>query len=223
MKRTMGGAALLAALVALAPMQLDAQAGPRGARGQAMGPRGAGVEMILRQKERLELTENQVKQLDQIRQEAVGRRTEHQAQMGELRSKVHSGQLEPDSLWKQVEARRQVATAMQEAQRTRVEGVLNDAQKQQLEQWTGQARAFRMGRQSALRGGQGFGPSMRGGFGPGMGGGTGPGMRGRAGPGMRQQGGPGSMGGRGMMRRGPGGGMGFGPPRDSVPPVSPAR
>jgi hypothetical protein len=213
----MGGAALLAALVALAPMQVDAQMGPRAARGQTAGPRGAGVEMILRQKERLELTENQVKQLDQIRQEAVQRRTEHQAQMAELRSKVRSGQLERDSLWKQVEARRQVATAMQEAQRTRVEGVLNDAQKQKLEQWAGQARAFRMGRQSGQRGGQGFGPGMRGGFVPGMGGGTGAGMRGRFGPGMGQQGGPGQRGGRGMMRRGPGGGVGFGPPRDSIP------
>jgi hypothetical protein len=215
MKRTMGSAALLAAMVALAPMQVDAQMGPRAARGQAAGPRGAGVEMILRQKERLELTENQVKQLDQIRQETVQRRTEHQAQMAELRSKVRAGQLEPDSLWKQMQARREAAAAIQEAQRTRVEGVLNDAQKQKLEQWAGEARAFRMGRQSALRGGQGFGPGMRGG--------TGRGMRGRFGPGMEQQGGPGPMGGRAMMRRGPGGGMGFGPPRDSVPPVPPVR
>jgi hypothetical protein len=215
MKRTMGGVALLAALVALAPMQVEAQVGPRGQRAAGPALRGGGVEMILRQQERLELTDAQVKQLDQIRQEAVQRRTEHQAQMAELRSKVRSGLVKPDSLRAQAEARREVASAMQQAQRARVEGVLTDAQKEKLEQWAGQAQAFRMGRQSALRGGPGrpqvgMDRGMRRGMGQGMG--------------MRQQGSRapmnpmGPMGGRGMMRRGPGGGMGFGPPPDSIPP-----
>ncbi|MHB1191691.1 MAG: Spy/CpxP family protein refolding chaperone [Longimicrobiales bacterium] len=214
MKWTMGGAALLAALVALAPAQVDAQVGPRGQR--AMGPalRGGGVEMILNQKERLELTDDQVKQLDQIRQEAVQRRTEHQAQMAELRSKVRSGQEKPEALREQVEARRQVAAAMQEAQRARVEGILNDAQKEEMQDWAQQGRAFRMGQQSALRGGAGFGPGA--GRNPGMRGGFGQGMQR-----MHQQWGPGAagpMGGRAMMRRGHGGGWGFGAPADSIPP-----
>lgn len=214
MKRTMGGAALLAALVALAPMHTDAQVGPRGQRGAGPALRGGGVEMILRQKENLELTEAQVKQLDQIRQEAVQRRTEHQAQMAELRSKVRSGQLPVDSLRAQAQARQQVATAFQEAQRARVEGVLTDAQKKKIEEWAGQARAFRMGRQSAFGGGRGMG---RGGWaqpGPGAG------PRGGFAPGMHQRWAPGAagpMGGRGMMRGGRGGGRGFGPPGDSVP------
>lgn len=218
MKRTMGGAVLLAALVALAPAQMDAQVGPRGQR--AMGPalRGGGVEMILNQKERLELTDDQVKQLDQIRQEAVQRRTEHQAQMAELRSKVRSGQEKPEALREQVEARRQVATAMQEAQRARVESILNDAQKEEVQDWAQQGRAFRMGQQSAMRGGGGFGPGAapRAGRHPAMRGGFGQGMQG-----MHQQWGPGAagpMGGRAMMRRGPGGGRGFGAPADSIPP-----
>ncbi len=218
MKRTMGGAALLAALVALAPAQLDAQAGLRGQR--AMGPalRGGGVEMILNQKERLELTDDQVKQLDQIRQEAVQRRTEHQAQVAELRSKVRSGQEKPAALREQVEARRQVAAAMREAQRARVEGILNDAQKEELQDWAQQGRAFRMGRQSALRGGAGFGPGAWAGPGrqPAMRGGSGPGMQG-----MQQRWAPGAVGprgGRALMRRGPGGGWGFGAPADSIPP-----
>jgi len=212
MKRTMGGAALLAALVALAPMQADAQVGPRGQRAAGPAMRGGGVEMILRQKESLELTDAQVKQLDQIRQEAVQRRTEHQAQMAELRSKVRAGELPVDSLRKQVEARQAVAESMQTAQRARVEGILTDAQKQKIEEWTGQARAFRMGRQSALRGGRGMG---RGGWaapGAGMGRGFAPQMRHPWGAGPM-----GPMGGGGMMRRGPGGGWGFGPPTDSIP------
>jgi len=214
MKRTMGGAALLAAVAALAPAMLDAQVGPRGAR--ALGPalRGGGVELILSQKERLELTDAQVRQLDQIRQEAVQRRNEHQAQMAEIRSKVRAGSLPLDSLRAQVAARQQVAAAMQEAQRARVEAVLNDAQNEELQDWATRGRAFRMGRQSALRGGPGFG---RGGW-------VAPGPnaaipRGFA-PGLRQQWGPGPvgpMGGRAMMRRGPGGGWWFGVPPDSIP------
>lgn len=213
MKRTMGGAALLAALVALAPMQADAQVGPRGQRAAGPALRGGGVEMILRQKQNLELTDAQVKQLDQIRQEAVQRRTEHQAQMAELRSKVRSGQVPVDSLRTQVQARQEVAKAMQEAQRARVEAILDEAQKQKIEEWAGQARAFRMGRQSAFGGGRGFG---RGGWAA-----PGPhaGPRGGFAPEMRRGRAPaaGPMGGRGMMRRGPGGGWGFGPPPDSVP------
>lgn len=199
MKRTMGGAVLLAALVALAPAQADAQVGPRGRR--AVGPalRGGGVELILNQRERFELTDAQVDQLEKIRQEAVQRRTEHQGQMAELRSKVRSGQEEPSVLIEQVQARRQISEAMQLAQRSQVEGVLNDAQKEKLQDWANQGLAFRMGRQSAMRGGPGFAPGMRQQWGPGP-----------AGP----------MAGRAIMRRGPCGGWGWGaaPTADPIPP-----
>jgi Spy/CpxP family protein refolding chaperone len=215
MKWTMGGAVLLAAMVALAPADLDAQVGPRGAR--ALGPalRGGGVELALSQRERLELTDDQVKQLDQIRQDAVQRRTEHQAQMAELRSKVRSGQEKPAALLEQIQARRQISESMQQAQRAQVESVLNDAQKEQLQDWAGQGRAFWMGRQSALLGGVGFRPGGWGG--PGFQPGT---RRGFA-PGMRQQWAPGAvgpMGGRALMRRGPGGGWWLGASPDSIPP-----
>lgn len=202
MKRTMAGAALLAAMVAFAPAKVDAQVGPRGARPLGPALRGGGVELILSQRERLELTDAQVTKLDQIRQEALKRRTEHQAQMAELRSKVRSGQEDVSVLRKQVQARRQVADSMQQAQRAQVESVLNDAQKEKLQDWVGMGRAFRMGRQSALRAGPGFAP------------------RGWAGPGMRHRWAPGAVGpwgGRAMMRRGLGGWW-FGAPADSIPP-----
>ena len=70
MKRMTSGAAILAAVMILAPLHGAAQQGRRAQRGQAMGPRGGGVEMILRQRETLELTDDQVRQLDQIRQAA---------------------------------------------------------------------------------------------------------------------------------------------------------
>ncbi len=202
MKRSMGGAVLFAAMVALAPADVDAQVGPRGAR--VLGPplRGGGVELILSQRKGLELTDDQVTQLDQIRQEAVRRRTEHQGQMAELRSKVRSGQESPATLLEQVQARRQVALAMQEAQRTQVESILNDAQKEELQDWVGQGWAFRMGRRSAAWGGPGFGPGAW------------------AGPG-RQQWGPGVVGPRGggaIIRRGPGAGWWLRASPDSIPP-----
>jgi len=216
MKRTMGGAALLAAVMAVAPLHADAPQGPRGQRGAEVGPRGAGIEMIMRQRERLELTEDQVKRLDQLRQEAVQRRTAHQAQMAELRSKVAAGQLEPEALRDQVRAMREGADEIQKQQRERIEGVLTDAQKETLREWGARARAFQMGRQSALRGGQG---RMAPGMGPQQGlRGRAPraGFRNDARPGMRQRWAPGAPG-RPNIRRGPGDGLGFGPPEGSPP------
>jgi hypothetical protein len=236
MKRMMSGTVILAAAMVLAPLHIAAQQGPRAQRGQAAGPRGAGVEMILRQRETLELTDDQVKQLDQIRQEAVERRTAHQAEMSEMRSRVRAGTATPEELRTQMEARRTIAETMQQAQRERVESVLSDAQKEKLQQWQGQARAFRMGRMSAMREGmRGARQSARGmrefqrgqrfqrpgmrnfrGFGPGAGAQGMRGMRGRwMGPGMGPDGPQGMMNGR----RGPGVGQGFGPPADTIPPA----
>lgn len=222
MKRTMGGAALIAAMVALAPLQADAQMGPRGQRGMMgrgmaggpggqagmmAGPRGAGVEMILRQSERLELTDDQVRQLDQIREEVVARRTAHQAEMADLVSKVRAGQMEASALREQVQARRDASSELRTQQRERVEAVLNDAQKEKLQEWGGEARAFRMGRASAMRGGEGWGPGARG---------PGQGFRGGFAPDMMHRFAPGPQGTWGF-HRGHGMGPGFGPPRDSVP------
>jgi hypothetical protein len=240
MKRMMSGAAMLAAVMALAPLHIAAQQGPRGQRGQAAGPRGAGVEMILRQRETLELTEGQVKQLDQIRQEAVQRRNAHQAEMAEMRSRVLAGDLKAEDLRAQAEARRTAADAVRTAQTERVQAVLNEAQRQKIEEWQGQARAFQMGRMSAMRGGR---QGMRGGR-EGMRGQQGfqrgqrgfqrsgarnfrgqDGMRGRRGPGMMGPGmGPDGMGPQGLRgrmdgRRGPGVGPGFGPAGDTIPPA----
>ena len=207
MKRTMGGAALLAAAVALAPMPVDAQVGPRAQRGMAAQEGGPGVEMILRQRERLELTEAQVAQLDKIRQELVAQRTAHQAEMAELRSKVRAGESEPAALREQLQARRDSAQQIRAQQQERVQAILTDAQKDSLQSWSDRARGFQMGRRSALRGG------ALGWWGPGIGRGMqpGPGMRGRIprfAPGARGWG----------MRRGFGMGRGFGPPGDTIPP-----
>lgn len=209
MKRTMSGAAMLAAVMALAPLQVSAQQGSRGQRGQAMGPQGAGVEMILRQREALELDADQVKKLNQIRAEAVQRRSGHEAEMAEARSQVLAGELKWEDLREQMQGRRAAAEAIQQGQREQVEAVLNDAQKHQIQEFQSQARAFQRGRMSAMRGGrQGEQQGQRGS--------QQRGMRGQRPGGMQ-----GMRGMQGMMnsRRGPGGGPGFGPPGDTIPPA----
>jgi len=201
MKAMTSGAAVLAAMMAVAPLHLQAQRGPRMGQGPAVGPRGAGVEMILRQREQLQLTESQVNQLDQLREQAVQRRTAHQAEMTELRSKVMAGEMKPEELRQVMQARRDSAAAISTQQREKVMAILTDAQKQKVEEWQAQARGFRMGRMSAMRGGR---PGMMGRRG--SRGGRGMGGRG-FGPGMWQGWGPDGMG----LRRGPGGGPGNGP------------
>jgi Spy/CpxP family protein refolding chaperone len=180
MKRMAMSVALLAALTMLAPLQVDGQRGQRGRRGPADVMRGQGVEAIMRLREQLELNESQIQELDQIRQEAVQRRTAHQAEMEELHSQVRAGQLERAALRQAVEARQEVAQAIREQQQERIEAILSDTQKAELEDMRGRARAFERGRrvgmrrgearpgggrafrgQRGFRGGDGFAPDMR--------------------------------------------------------------
>jgi Spy/CpxP family protein refolding chaperone len=157
--------------MAMSAAPAAAQGGTGGGRGlgAAMRGEGPGVESVMRMRDRLELTDEQIERLDAIRQEAVERRTAHQAQMAELRSQVLAGEMTREELREQVEARWEASEQVREAQRARVDEVLTDAQREELEELGAQARAFRMGRRSGLRqgrgvrtGGQGFAPGMRG-------------------------------------------------------------
>ncbi len=188
MKRMTSGVAILAMALAVAPGAAQGQR--RGAMGPGMGrggppaQMGPGVESILRMRDRLELTEAQIQQLDQIRQEAVARRNAHRSQMEELRSRVMAGEGEEAEFRAQMQAQREGAEGIRQAERERVEEILTEAQRDELQQIRDRAQAFMMGRRSAMRGGRqgmrggrggmGFGPGMRGGrnmgprFGPGM-------------------------------------------------------
>jgi Spy/CpxP family protein refolding chaperone len=199
MKRTMGGLIVLAAMTALSAPDLAAQRGPRAQQG--FGNRGgrAGVEMIMRMRAELELTEGQIQELDAIRQEVVQRRSAHQAEMAELRSRLQAGEIEREAVRDAMEGR---AEAMQEAadrERERIEAILNETQRETLEEMaprTGAlARRGRAGpradgfgmRGGGPRGARMFRPGMRGsrgGFSPGPRQGFAPGFGPRA-PGMR--------------------------------------
>jgi Spy/CpxP family protein refolding chaperone len=173
MKGYVHSVAVLAAMLMVAPLDAQAQRGQMGRRGPGFEMRGQGVENIMRLRDRLELSESQIEQLDQIRREAVQRRTAHQAEMEELRSQARAGQIEPEALREVVQARQEAAQAVRDQQQERVDAILTDAQKEELDTLRGQARAFQRGRQSARRGG-GRGGAWRGGrpgwsgFGPGM-------------------------------------------------------
>jgi Spy/CpxP family protein refolding chaperone len=193
MKRMMSGVAILAMALTVSPVAAQAQR--RGAMGTRMGRGGPpenagapGIEGVMRMRDRLELTEAQIQQLEQIRQEAVERRNAHRSQMDELRSRVMAGQADAAELREQIEANRANSEEIRQAERERVEAILNEGQRNQLQQMRDRAQAFRMGRRSALRGeGRGMGgarpgmrPGMRGGrgFRPGAGMGPGRGFRG---------------------------------------------
>lgn len=150
--RTMTSALALAALMALAaPTDGVAQRGPRGDRGPGMR-QGGGVEMVMRMRSQLELTDDQVERLDAIRQESVERRAAHQAEMAELRSQVVAGERTRDELREVAAARRQAAQAMRDAQRERVESVLTEDQLQQVQVMRARAEGFRRGRADEGRG-----------------------------------------------------------------------
>jgi len=201
MKGMMGGAVLMTAIMAFAPLQVEAQMGSRGQRGMMNRRAQPGVEHIMRLRENLELSESQIAQLDAIRGEVVQHRTSQQAEMEELQSQVMAGQLEANAVRDQLEGRREAGEAFAEGVRTRVESILTDAQKESLEDAVGRARAFERGRASMQRGGQQRGARSGRGAGRGMDRQRAIGRRGGS-QGQR-------MAPQRMMRR-PGGG--FGPP-----------
>lgn len=162
MKRMMGGAALLATMMVVTPLHADAQQGGRGRRAQTMDRPGGGVEMLMRQRDRLQLTEDQIEKLDQIRAEMTKQRSAHQAEMAEFRSKVAAGQMDREELRAIMEARRESSEAMRAQHKQRVDAVLTEAQRDSVAQWQARAQAFMRGRRSGLRDGARLDRGMRG-------------------------------------------------------------
>ena len=96
MKMTTGGLLVLATLLATGATDLAAQQdrrGPqmRGLEGRQEARQGGGGESIMRLRERLELTEDQMDQLDAIRRDNVQRRTADMAEMTEVQSQYAVG------------------------------------------------------------------------------------------------------------------------------------
>jgi len=233
MKKMTGGLLVLATLLVTGAGDLTAQQsrrgqqrqgpaavqGARGAqvqgmRGRQMQGRGAdqgGVEAIMRMRERLELTDAQISELDGLRSQGVTRRNAQMATMAELRSRMAAGEIQRSEIIATMEAQREGADGIREQHRARIDAILTEGQRESLQQMQRVGRAFQAGRAAgAARGGPaGRGMRAQRGSGGGQGirargpagRGPGAGMRGRGGQGD-QRGPP--MRGRGMMR-GPGG------------------
>ena len=151
MRTTTGGLLLLAALLATGSLEVSAQQG-RGMRGgQAM--RGAdGVEGIMRMRDRLELTDEQLGQLDAIRAENVQRRTAEMVEMTEVQSRYAAGQIERSDVMAAMEGRRDAMRGTSDADRNRIEAILTEAQLENLGELRSRGRAFSNGRASGMSG-----------------------------------------------------------------------
>ena len=143
MKTMTGTALLLATLLATGTADLAAQ--QRGRARVDRSPRGrqVSVEAIMRMRDRLELTDPQIAQLDAIRQEGVQRRSTAMSERAELQSQVSAGQIERSEMRDQLETRQEGARELADQQRERVEAILSEAQRESLDQTRSRARAFR--------------------------------------------------------------------------------
>ena len=175
MKKTVGGLLVLATVMATGAADLTAQQGRRGAQmGADRGQRG-GVERIMQMRERLELTDNQLAQLDALRSTSVARRTAAMAQISELQSQLAAGQIERSDFMAAMEGRRDETEGVAEAHRTQIKSLLTDAQRETLEQASQRGRAFRAGVAAGMSGvAQAGAASVAGGARSAMGKATGP-------------------------------------------------
>jgi len=201
-KKTLG-VLVLAMLLGAGALELNAQQnrGMRGApnlrQGNARQFRGPGVfgkpgfnrappsgpEQIMRMRDRLQLTDEQINQLDDIRRENVQRRTTAMAEMAELGSQVAAGQINRSDVMSRLKARREEGQAMAKPGEL-VMSILTDQQRDILGEAKMRSRRARSGNARGMRG--------RGG------------PAGFSGPKGGRSGRPGMRGGRGGPR-GPGG------------------
>ena len=170
MKRTMGGMVIRATAMVLGATELSAQRGPDSPRGFANRDRGDGVEMIMRMRAQLELSDDQIQELDAIRQESVRLRNADQAEMAELMSQLRAGEIDREAVPDAMEARAQTRREAADQQRERVDAILDETQRESLEEMDARARAFGRGYAMGMRGGNQPGvQSRRGRFAPGRG------------------------------------------------------
>jgi len=208
-KKTLG-TLVLAMLLGVGALELNAQQNrgirraPNLRQGNVQQFRGPGVfgkpgfnrappsgpEQVMRMRDRLQLTDEQINQLDDIRRENVQRRTTAMAEMAELKSQATAGQINRSDVMSRLKARREEDQAMSKPGE-RVMSILTDQQREVLGETkmrslrarSGNARGMR-GRGSPAgfrgpKGGRSGRPSMRGGRG---------GTRGPRGPGTDQRG-----------------------------------
>lgn len=159
MRTTKGGMLALTALMLIGANDIHAQAATEQDAPPALR-RGVDVETVMSMRERLELTEDQIAALDEIRREAVQRRTAEMAEAVEMRSRLRAGQIRPSEMMAFMEERRDANQGgVAEQRRERIASVLDEAQLETLQ--TLRVRgAYMRGRADMRRQrGQAFGPN----------------------------------------------------------------
>lgn len=206
MKIRKSGILAFSALVVFGASEANAQDDMR-RRGQGF-QRGADYETVMSLRERLELTDEQIANLDALRRGSVERRNVDRAEMEEMRSQLRAGQIRQSEMMAFLEDRRDAAADRSEDRRASLEDVLNETQLEAIDNARMRAgAAARRGAISRRNGGgaargQGFRNSRRSGGGQGQGfrgqrgprGGEGQGFRGPRRPGGEAEGSPGSAG-----------------------------
>jgi hypothetical protein len=173
-------AGLIALLIAIAIPGFAQQppARPMGPGGRGgfddMRPRMLNVEIAMRMKERLKLTEAQVSQLETLRKEIVAERQAQARDHIDIESRMRAGLIEREEIRKQFEGKRDALRKTVEQRQDRIAKILNQEQQDQVARATHHLLARRM---HGGQGGQQMGPGMRGHRGPGMRGQMGPGMQ----------------------------------------------
>ena len=169
-KKTLG-TLVLAMLLGISALELNAQQnrgrrGPPNLRqGNAQQFRGPGVfgkpsfnrtppsgpEQIMRMRDRLQLTDEQINQLDDVRRENVQRRTATMAEMAELRSQVTAGQINRSDVMSRLKGRREEGQAMAKPGEL-VMSILTDQQREVLGEAKMRSPRARSGKTRGMRG-----------------------------------------------------------------------
>jgi len=147
MKGMKGGAIVLSVLMAMTANDIDAQnadADSVGRRGRRIG--GQGIEMIMSMRERLELTEDQLASLEEMRRGSVEIRNAREAEMAEMSSQLQAGQIRRSDMMAFMEDRRDASGDVSAEHQQRIAGLLNEAQLETLQ------AANRRGQRSARAG-----------------------------------------------------------------------
>ena len=209
MNKSTLGILALAMLLGVGALELNAQQNrgmrrpPNLRQGNAQQFRGPGVfgnpgfnrtppsgpEQIMRMRDRLQLTDEQINQLDDVRRENVQRRTATMAEMAELRSQVTAGQINRSDVMSRLKGRREEGQAMAKPGEL-VMSILTDQQREILGEAKMRSPRARSGKTRGMRG-RGSPAGFRGPKGgrsgrPGMRGGRG-GPRGPGGSGTDQR------------------------------------
>jgi hypothetical protein len=92
------------------------------------------IESIMRARERLELTEDQLEGLESMRREAVQERTTEMAEAEELRSQLDAGQIQRSDVMAFMEERREDRQALGEQRRAGIEAVLSESQQEMVQE-----------------------------------------------------------------------------------------